>query len=47
MDKFLQPEKCSGYKLTDDGQILETTGHLREVGDRVLMNILAIKSRLA
>ena len=42
MDKFPQPEKSSRYKLAEDGQILETTGHLLEVGDRVLMNILAI-----
>lgn len=42
MEKIPQQEKSSGYKLTDVGQILETTGHLLKVGDQVLMNILVI-----
>lgn len=32
----------TGYKLTEAGEIQETSGHVLEIGDRVLMNILAI-----
>ena len=32
----------TGYKLTEDSEILKTSGHILEIGDKVMMNILVI-----